>query len=48
MTWNVVMTQEITLVSQVEQVITFLAFFSLLLALFASNNYNPKKLPGMW
>ena len=27
MTWNVVMTQEITLVSQTEQVITFCLFF---------------------
>ena len=27
MTWNVVMTQEITLVSQTEQVITFLLFY---------------------
>ena len=35
MTWNVVMTQEITLVSQTEQVITFW-LFSLLLALFST------------
>ena len=30
MTWNVVMTQEITLVSQTEQVITFWLFFTLI------------------
>ena len=36
MTWNVVMTQEITLVSQTEQVITFQPLFALLLDLFKS------------
>ena len=40
MTWNVVMTQEITLVSQTEQVITFCPFFSFfLLKLFASFDF---------
>ena len=34
MTWNVVMTQEITLVSQTEQVITFCLFFFFLIEAF--------------
>ena len=43
MTWNVVMTQEITLVSQTEQVIYFLAFFSLIGSFFQLHtNFHSK------